>query len=150
MTILSCNQLTLSNDDENRKYIMDDDSSSIFNNVNSSPNNYSTVGTRTMIMNRNDYVNVYSATIRFPFIFTDTKYMIFVGDVLSEADVEDTVVIENANHMTFCNKTHNSVTALLVTYPLGNFEGHQGLNTQNGGLVANSFRCKVIGRIKSS
>lgn len=151
MDVLSCNNVEITQGGSNDKYFLDTDSYNIFNQVNQNPNNSSIVGTRTIIYNRNDYVNVYSATIKFPFMFSDIKYMIFTGDTLSQMEKAsgNTYVVENTNHMTFCNKTLNSITALLVTYPKCNFE-ESGYNTANGGLAANSFRCKVIGRVKSS
>lgn len=106
-------------------------------------------------VNRNDYVNTYSASINFPQFrfngkniqFLDEHYMIFGSDVLSQdADKLSAQIEPAANCMTYCNKTKRGFTALYITYPDNYHLGEYAYNAQNGGLVANSFHCHVVGR----
>ena len=107
---------------------------------------YSVIGT-TVQKNRNDYVNTYFAKITFPVQFTDTKYSIYMSDMLSQtSDIKSSQ--NGSNAMTFCDRTQKSVTAVYVTYPQSDKSdfGIPGYNASNGGLISNSFGIHVIGR----
>ena len=115
---------------------------------------YSVIGT-TVQKNRNDYVNTYFAKIVFPIQFSDTNYSIYMSDMLSQtSDMNaqekgrNIMSQHGSNTMTFCDRTHKSVTAVYVTYPQSNKTdfGIPGYNAQNGGLICNSFGIHVIGR----
>jgi hypothetical protein len=100
-------------------------------------------------MNRNDFVNTYFAKIDFPISFLDNKYTIFSGDIMAQDhDVSNKMMQTGNNAVTFCRKAPNSVTAILVTYPEGDNWDDEGFNATHGGLAANSFRCKIVGRAK--
>ena len=106
-------------------------------------------------INRNDYVNTYTAEIKFPKFyfkgksiqFLDNQYMIFGSDVLSQnANKQNGQIEPGANCMTFYNKNKSGFTAIYITYPdEGNFST-TGFNASNGGLVSNSFHCHIVGR----
>lgn len=103
-------------------------------------------------INRNDYVNTYSANIVFPIPFIDRKYMVFSNSVLSQTNGNDgecacnsPVIVPSANDITFCNKTRQSITAIDITFPDSSQYLNNGHNTVYNGLIANSFHCKIIG-----
>ena len=50
--------------------------------------------------------------------------------------------------MTFTNRTRNGFTAVYVTFPEGGKQELRNEGTRNGGLGANSFSCRVVGRWK--
>lgn len=106
-------------------------------------------------INRNDYVNTYTAEIKFPkfyfngksIILYDNQYMIFGSDVLSQDANKINAQIEpGANCITYYNKTKSGFTSLYITYPDKNHFSDIGYNATNGGLVSNSFHCHIIGR----
>lgn len=145
MDVLECNNLKIDKTEYNRRYFNDENSYDIFNNENHNSINKSIIGD-TAQLNRNDFCNVYSAVIKFPREFRNDSYMIFNTGILSQTN--DLSNISNGkNAITFTNKNKNSVTAVLITYPQGHFGIEDvGYNTRNGGLAANSFRCKIVGR----
>ena len=139
-----CNNLKIKRSDLNSRYFLDDNSYEMFNNVNTDGKNFSLIG-NTIQTNRNDFCNVYCAEIKFPKEFKDLNYMIFNTPILSQT-TDNKSIINGTNSVTFTNKNKKSVTAVLITYPNTNGEYISGYNTQNGGLVANSFRCKIVGK----
>ena len=109
----------------------------------------------TVQTGRTDYANAYSARIDFPRFqfggktiqFRDAGYMVFGSDVMSQdADKALGCVEPSANCVMYCDKSKSGFTALYVTYPDDGHLGEKGYNAANGGLVSNSFHCRVIGR----
>lgn len=98
-------------------------------------------------LKRNDYVNTYSADILFPDAFSDLNYMVFSNSVLSQAIGDSKTLVPSANDISWCNKTRKSITLLDITFPDSTKYGIDGYNATHGGLAANSFHCKVIGKI---
>lgn len=143
MDQIICNNLKIEKNETNSKYFLDD-AYNIFNNVNESEQNFSLIG-KTIQKNRNDFCNVYCAEIKFPVEFRDLNYMIFNTPILSQT-TDKTHISNGANAITFTNKNKKSVTAVLITYPNNTHSEIGGYNTQNGGLAANSFRCKIVGK----
>ncbi len=103
--------------------------------------------------NRNNHVNTYFAQINFPKLtfknntvrFNDLNYMVFSSNILSQdKNLINKTMSLNSNNMTWCNKTRDGITAMLITYPENNQQGFG----EKGGLAANSFSCSVIGRWK--
>ena len=144
---LTCNNVEFLNEYENNRYFYNSDSYKIFCPPPNSKNDRSSID-NTLNMNRNDFVNTYFAKIDFPIPFIDSKYLIFSGDVASQVlDYQNKTVHTGRNEVTFCRKAPNSVTAILVTYPEDeNKMNEEGYNATHGGLAANSFRCKIVGR----
>lgn len=145
-----CNNLYINPGDDyeeiNKKYFNEYDSASIFNYKNNRTNNYCIQGSNVHT-NRNDYVNVYSATIKFPVSFRDTNYMIFVNDTASQViDQNTSTIVAGSNSMTFVNKRKKEVTPLLITFAQNNFS-KVNYNSQNGCLISNRFSCKIIGMV---
>lgn len=91
---------------------------------------------------------MYSATIQFkPPYFSDTRYMVFTGDIKTQDDnTQNHVVVSGTNALTFCNKTTKSITVLLITIPDQNRNFDEEFNATNGGIVANSFHCRIVGK----
>lgn len=54
-------------------------------------------------------------------------------------------MVPSANDISWCDKTRKSITLLDITFPDSTKYGEAGYNAAHGGLVANSFHCKVIG-----
>lgn len=103
--------------------------------------------------NRNDYVNTYSATITFPKAFPNRDYMVFANTILNQANGTQTssgknVIVPSQNDIAVCNKTRESITLLNITFPCIDKLGEEGFNASKGGLISNSFHCKVIGVLK--
>lgn len=96
-------------------------------------------------LNRNDYVNTYSAKIMFPRAFYNLDYMVFSNTILSQT-VGSSTMVPSANEITYCDKTRESITFLDITFPDLTQYGQQGYNAKHGGLVANSFHIKAIGQ----
>lgn len=101
--------------------------------------------------NRNDYVNTYSAKITFPKPFSNRNYMVFSNSILCQTNGTTVdghkLVVPSSNEIAICNKTRDSITLLNITFPKQTTFGDEGYNAQNGGIVSNSFHCKVIGMI---
>lgn len=158
--ILSANVLDLSQSRSDEDYFMSYNDATIF-----SPKGMqtyqSTIG-ETYQQNRNDVMNVYSAKIDFsslvknndeglPVQFAQTKqkanYMIFCSDIMcQDRDLRNGSLNISQNSMCFCQKLPGSFCAFLVTYGPLNNSGKKGFNAANGGLQANSFHCKLVGR----
>ena len=111
--------------------------------------------------NRNDFVNTYFADIDFTKAdirdlngnrvlgFADLNYMIFKADTMCQTrNLKSGTINPAQNSMTFTNRTRNGFTAVYVTYPEAGQQDFRGSGTRNGGLVANSFSCRVAGRWK--
>lgn len=96
-------------------------------------------------LNRNDYVNTYSAKIVFPKAFYDLNYMVFSNTILSQTIGSNTMV-PSANEISYCDKTRESITFLDITFPDSTKYAQNGYNATNGGLVSNSFHIKAIGQ----
>ncbi len=162
--ILSANMLELTQSDIDKHFISYNDGS-IF-----SPKNLKTYQSEigeTIQQNRNDIVNVYSAKINFAsLVLKNSKgrqvqfrllnptsknptpdYMIFSSDIMcQDRNLASGSLNPSQNSLCFCQKEQGSFCAFLVTYaPLAN-SGKAGFNAQNGGLQANSFHCKLVGR----
>ena len=90
-------------------------------------------------------MNTYTAKITFPISFADNNYMVFSNSILSQT-TGNGMMVPSANEMTYCDKTRQSIVFLDITFPDSTKYGDVGYNAKNGGLVANSFHCKVIGR----
>ena len=104
--------------------------------------------------NRNDYVNTYSAMITFPKPFPNRNYMVFANSILCQTNGVKTldnknVLVPSQNDIAICNKTRESITLLNITFPCANKLDEDGFNASKGGLVSNSFHCKVIGVLKA-
>ncbi len=56
-------------------------------------------------------------------------------------------MVPSANDITYCDKTRQSITFINITFPSSTEYGQPGWNATHGGLVANSFHMKVIGKI---
>jgi len=151
--VIKCNNLKLSNGsglpfkdknyNQNNRYFYNGDAYQIFNHQNNDEDNFSEIDD-TLNVNRNDFVNVYSAKIDFPVRFKNLNYMVFNGGIVCQGKDGSVNAQSGANVVTFCNKNLYSITAILITYPDGNFSV-RGFNTTHGGLRANSFRCKIVG-----
>ena len=92
---IQCNNLVLYNKsksqnpmeyNENNRYFLNTGDYSIFNYKNESKNNFSVLP-KSIEHNRNDYVNIYYATIQFPIYFKDLNYMIYNCNVLSQQEM---------------------------------------------------------------
>lgn len=106
----------------------------------------------TIQANRNDYVNTYAAKVVFPKPFKDRKYMVFSNSMLSYTNGTDVgdgrmAVVPSTNDIAVCDKTRDSITLLDIAFPSQSSFADVGYSAKNGGLVANSFHCKVIGEI---
>lgn len=152
--LITANNVKIINDDEtetqesgNTAYFVNTDDQTIFRWLNNNAQNFSVIG-NTYQANRNGYVNVYSATIEFPPpYFSDTRYMVFTGDVKSQdSNTENHAVVCGTNALTFCNKTDRSITVLLITVPDQDEEFDEQRNISKGGIVANSFHCRIVGK----
>ncbi len=148
-TVSFVNRSNLGKSDQNRndnnRYFYSNADYKIFQKESQLKKSYSIVGS-TIQGNRNDYCNVYSGEIEFPEAFSDRNYMVFMSDTTCYS--EDGVLIPNSCHMVFTNKTMKSMTAMLVTYPTGNFNV-EGWNAQHGGIASNSFHCRIIGKYRT-
>lgn len=102
--------------------------------------------------NRNGHANTYSATILFKKPFADRNYMVFANSVLCQTNFvksnEDDhySLTPSQNDIVVCNKTRESITLLNIVFPDTSKIDVEKI-AQNGGLAANSFHCKIIGRI---
>lgn len=96
-------------------------------------------------LQRNDYVNTYSAKILFPTPFADLNYMVFSNTILSQSIGQKTMV-PSQNDIAYCDKTRQSITFIDITFPNPSKFGDVGYNSSNGGLVSNSFHMKMIGQ----
>ena len=157
MTILSCNNVRLNQIEneleggsagvyrENQKYFYGQ-SNDIFYRENGSEESYSTVG-QLVQMNRNDLVNTYFATLRFPIPFLDLDYSVQCENVMCQT-YDGKTMVPAANAMTFCDRTKSSIKAVYVTFPDRNDPDYhvEGHNATTGGICANSFHVKVAGR----
>ena len=155
--ILSCNNLTFVGSTNNDKYFYDNQDTTIFN---TKSNFEATIG-ETLQGNRNDYVNVYSATLNFAeaaggedrytkYEFIDTDYMVFCSNQMSQTrDAKQVSLNPSPNTLTFCKKTKTSITAILITYPNATNYSKKGDNASTTGLMSNSFHCHIVGRGKS-
>lgn len=97
-------------------------------------------------LDRNDFVNTYSAKISFSKPFSNLNYMVFSNAILSQTIGSNTMV-PSANDIVYCDKTRESITFLDITFPDSTKYGQSGYNATNGGLTTNSFHMKVIGEI---
>lgn len=97
---------------------------------------------------RNDFVNTYTAKITFPVPFMNLDYMVFSNTVLSQT-IGSYTMVPSANDIAYCDKTRQSITFIDITFPDSTKYAEPGYNTENGGLVANSFHMKVIGHVNT-
>lgn len=136
---------------DNDKYFYNTSNMDIFAYDNAQNVNMSVKGMLKQV-NRNDFVNTYSATIEFPKKFADRNYMVFSNSVLSQTNDHDgkKELVPSANDITVCDKTREHITFLDITFPDADKYGIAGSNAENNGLVANSFHCKIIGLIGAS
>lgn len=141
---LTCNSVVFRNEEENSRYFYSSDAYRIFSGGSQWPSYRSSVGSVPQL-NRNCYVNTYSAEIRLPIPFVDTKYMVFSGNQLAQVVGNDGKIRHGKNAVTFCGKKRDSLTALLVTFQDPSTDPNDQ-SSALGGLAANSFRCSLIGR----
>lgn len=158
-TIVNCNSLDLANAHDDEKYFYAVNDTEIFNNKNANESKEESEIGDTRQRARNDFVNVYHATIDFstaasnidtpnPKFMNADSYMIFSGDIMCQTRDATTQTIEvGANQMIFTQKRAGSFVAMLVTYPNQKFST-SGYNAKNGGIEANSFHCTLVGRWK--
>lgn len=151
--VIGCNDLNFQSDHSMDRYFYSNSDMSIFQSTDEKSQYEAEIG-ETLQVNRNDYVNTYAAQLNFAGAFNerrfvDSNYMVFSSDVLcQDRDFKYGSLNVSPNSMTFCAKKPGSVTALLVTYPnMSNFS-KLGYNARNGGLMSNSFHCKLVGRWK--
>lgn len=132
----------------NADYFYSYDDFGIFYHENVSDDSSSNVDD-TVQMNRNDYVNTYFAKIEFPVEFADRNYMVFTSDITrQDHDIKNKTVTSGMNSITFCDRSRTSITAIYVTMPdTDNFHS-SGYNAMNGGITANTFHCKIVGKAK--
>lgn len=159
-TTLVCNDVQISPTDdtlddasynENSKYFASDGDMQIFRQT---AGMNSTIGS-TIQMNRNDYVNTYSADIHFPTIsyagqtitgFCDRNYMVFTGMTMSQDKNGNSQTISpSSNVMTYTNRTMKSITALLIMFENKDIDASHPPSTTNG-LASNTFTCHIVGR----
>ena len=74
--------------------------------------------------------------------------MVFSNSILSQtldntADIKK--IAPSANEIAFSNKTTGGITMLDITFPDSSKYGDANFNAEHGGLVSNSFHCKIIG-----
>lgn len=157
---LSANVLNLTQNNIDGKYFSSYSDQSIFMPMNAKTSQ-SQIG-YTVQRNRNDFVNVYSAKIDFAkmikknpdalpiqFMTTDgtPEYMIFSSDIMcQDRDCSNPSLNPSSNSICFCQKTAESFCAFLVTYGAISRSGKNKSNATSGGLQANSFHCKLVGR----
>lgn len=104
-----CNDMEININDENYnedngKYFQSPNHMNIFSYKNTDTTNYSITDT-TIERNRNDYVNVYGGTIKFPLQFKDTNYMVFTNNIMTyDKDMTKGKIEPCANSITFINK----------------------------------------------
>lgn len=158
-SILSCNNLDLANSRADEKYFYETDDIQMFNSQGNTDSKYESEIGDTRQRCRNDYVNVYHATIDFavaantistpsPTFVNDASYMIFSGDVMCQSrDTSLQTFGIGANQLVFTQKRAGSFVALLVAYPNQKFST-SGYNAANSGIEANSFHCSLVGRWK--
>lgn len=140
---------------ENNKYFNNTGDYQIFNYKNNTDKSIS-VNETTIEYNRNDYVNVYHAEIKFPIPFKNLNYMVYNTDLtqvkydsmeISPPLIDKTrveMIKQNKCKTVFCNKQKQSITALYITYP-NDINQEPGWNATHGGLMSNTFRCHIIG-----
>lgn len=140
---------------ENNNYFNNTNDYNIFNYQNPSISSVS-INETTIEYNRNDYVNVYHAEIKFPIPFKNLNYMVFNTE-LTQVKYDSMKVLpplvektryeaiqQNKCKTVFCNKKRQSITALYITYP-EDINQEPGWNATHGGLMSNTFRCQIIG-----
>ena len=139
---------------DNEKYFYNSSSTDIFSPV--LPQNDVGQSRIGMVLqhNRNDYVNTYSAQIDFPKPFANRDYMVFSNSVLCQTNGTEIMsggsyhlAVPSQNDIVVCNKTRDSITLMNIAFPNINRCGEHMYNAAHGGLIANSFHCKVIGMI---
>ena len=159
-TTLSCNNLEFEDNSgkskaaldysDNSKYFNSADDYGIFKYVNTDDeNNFSIIG-NSIQRNRNDSVNTYFAKIKFldNYYFKNDKYMIYSSGMLSEfRDSATDDINPSANTVIYCDKSRSAVTALLVTFPADHEYRKPGYDAKHGGIVINSYHCKIIGEL---
>lgn len=160
---LSCNSLKLQlyngitknsvSYQENDKYFYNSQTTDIFSpDIDDSHKYTSKIG---MIRqnNRNDFVNTYSAKISFPKPFVNRSYMVFSNSIMCQTNgtvdpqTGQAIAIPSQNDIAICDKTRDSITLLNITFPKQGQFDEEGKNAKEGGLIANSFHCKVVGLI---
>lgn len=159
-TVLTCNDVDIPATDmdadeseyqDNSLYFNTPSDMTIFRHVGGQQ---SSIGS-TIQLNRNNYVNTYSADLVFPTIvfggqtvqgFCDRNYMVFTGMAMGQDRNGDTKTVNpSANQMTYVNRTMKSITALLVMFE-DIHEDSIATNAVQNGLVSNSFSCHIVGR----
>lgn len=74
--------------------------------------------------------------------------MVFTSDITrQDHDIVDKTTHVGMNSITFCNKSKTQITAIYVTVPDNDKFHKKGYNTQNGGITANTFHCRIVGRV---
>ena len=158
-SILKCNSLDLATAHVDDQYFRTTGDAQIFNCGNDSKSEHESELGTTCQRSRNDFVNVYYATIDFaaaastaqtpsPRYMNADSYMIFSGDVMCQCrDLTQQTIEVGANQIVFASKKPGSFVALLVTYPNQKFST-DGYNAVNGGIEASSFHCSLVGRWK--
>lgn len=155
--VVDCNTLNLAKNYIDSSYFETKEDTQVFNTANiQSDSYYSEIG-EVRQCNRNDYANVYYATLNFAAaastpemittnFYSPNSYMVFSGDITCQnKNLKNSIVSIGSNALTFCSKQSGSITAILVTYPNQNFQIN-GENAKNGGLASNSFHCQLVGK----
>lgn len=92
--------------------------------------------------NTNQFINTYSATIKFPVTFIDLNYMIFTSEITrQERNKDQTKKYSGSNTITFVNKCRKSISPVYITYPLTD-------DPSKAGIFSNTFHCQIIGKWK--
>ena len=132
------------NYNENVKYFQNSDALNIF--AKSEDDEYevksSTIGLLKQ-QNRNNYVNTYAATVVFTQPFLDLNYMVFSNSMLCQTS--DGSLIPSQNDIVVCNKMRDRISFVNIQLQDQQQYGFDS-NAATGGLAANSFHCKIIGR----
>ena len=70
-----------------------------------------------------------------------------MSEALDDENGQSKCLVPSPNDIIVCDKTRSSVTFLNILYPRQDKFSVSGFNAKHCGLGANSFHCKVIGRI---
>ena len=130
---------------QNMDYFYSIDDTKMFMNVEGEDTYESIVGNMKQ-GNRNSRVNTYFAKIDFgPVKFANVDYMVFsTSSLAQDKHASATTMSLGSNAITWCDKTTDGITAMLVTYPNSNDDiSNFG---SDAGIAANSFSCHLVGK----
>jgi hypothetical protein len=138
---ITCNNLSVLDISSNSKYFLTSADYDIFS---CSPTGKQVIIRGMVQKNKEDYVNSYSATLKFPVSFKDLNYMLFSSEITrQEKNTESPTVDTGSNAISYANKTLSSISPVYIM-----FNDLSMVDGAKSGLVSNSFHCHAIGRWK--